>query len=271
VPFRQLTYLPDRRSTRIEQSVHMIVRGRDAARVPYQEKVSTLAVNCHGCRFLSRNNVLRGDAATLEVVQAGGEGVRFPAEARVMSVKRLGADEALFDVAVELTSPQDIWEVASPPDDWSEFSSTLAPVEAARELRVVPRADATPPAEAAARRMPLERNRESQPLGSVSRASLPPLLVHLEASLRERIGSELVAGGKVSSNDDEQESLRTLCSQIESEAAKVLERLVANFAEEMTRRARQLSEDHEAAARSTYERWLRKFELEMANAHRRLA
>src|SRR5579862_2996355 len=101
VSFRQLAYLPDRRSTRTNQSVHITIRGIDATRIPYEEKVSTLSISCHGCRYLSRNNVLLGDFATLEVVHLRAGGSQRPAPARVRSVKQLAANEMLFDVVVE--------------------------------------------------------------------------------------------------------------------------------------------------------------------------
>ncbi len=135
--YRQLAYLPDRRSTRIEQSVHITIRGLSASRTPYEEKAATLSVNCHGCRYLSRNNVLRGDIATLEVGQLSDGRPRYSTQARVMSVKRLGPDEELFDVAVELESPRNIWGIASPPEDWPPILEVAEPAGYARELHIV--------------------------------------------------------------------------------------------------------------------------------------
>jgi hypothetical protein len=261
VAFRLLSYLPDRRSTRIEQSVHIIARGLDASRAPYQESLSTLSVSCHGCRYFSRNNVLRGDSATIEVVRGDGAGARLSVEARVLSVKPLGADEKLFDVAMELVSPQNIWGVVHPPEDWSEFAEVAGPVENVRELRVVPRSDlrvAPEPATVGPTGASLQTAR-----------STPPFLVHHAASLREQAGGDALTSDKSAACEGTQQYVRGICSRVESDAARELESLVASFAAEINRRVQQLSDDREAAARITYERLLRKFELELAN--RRLA
>jgi hypothetical protein len=259
VAFRLLSYLPDRRSTRIEQSVHIIVHGLDASRSPYQERLSTLSVNCHGCRYLSRNEVLRGDRAAIEVLRGDGAGAKFPVEARVLSAKPLGAGEKLFDVALELAEPRDIWGVAEPPEDWAEFAIVPVPAEVVRELRIVPRSDARVEAMRAAIDSPMRALRDTDPTVAASLRTArpaPPFLVHLAASLGEPA-------------EGTHEYVQGLCSRVESDAAKELESLVADFAQEINRRVEQLSDDREAAARSTYERLLRKFELELAN--RRLA
>ncbi|HVA93982.1 MAG TPA: hypothetical protein VNI36_03685, partial [Candidatus Dormibacteraeota bacterium] len=47
-----------RRSTRIVQSVPLTVTGVDALGRPFQERTSTLIINCHGCRYQSKHYVL---------------------------------------------------------------------------------------------------------------------------------------------------------------------------------------------------------------------
>lgn len=140
--FRQLAYLPDRRSTRIEKQIHAVISGLDASRAPYQEKISTISISCHGCRYLSRNRVLAGDLTTLEVFQLAPRGARFPiqtANARVRSAKQFAGDATLVDVAVELENPRDIWGIPSPPEDWAEFVAAEASSNPSRELQIVPR------------------------------------------------------------------------------------------------------------------------------------
>jgi hypothetical protein len=281
VAFRLLSYLPDRRSTRIEQSIHIIVRGLDVSRARYKERLSTLSVSCHGCRYLSRNEVLRGDSASIEVLRSDGGDAGLPAEARVLSVKRLGMGEQLFDVVLELVSPQDIWGVPRPPTDWSEFAQVPGPVVAARELHVVPRSNGRASAPAAiellATRLVAMGPTATGPItivptggaSSPTMRSTPPFLVHLAASLREQAGRDAVARKKSAANEGTQEYMQGLCSRVENDAAKELESLVASFAAEINRRVEQVSDDSEGEARRTYERLLRKFELELAN--RRLA
>src|ERR1700688_4227354 len=47
------SYRAARRSTRRDEAVLVTVSGVDARRGPYTEKVSTLTINCHGCKYPS--------------------------------------------------------------------------------------------------------------------------------------------------------------------------------------------------------------------------
>src|SRR2546426_8668259 len=48
-----------RRTTRIVQAVPLTVAGVDALGRPFQERTSTLIINCHGCRYQSKHYVLK--------------------------------------------------------------------------------------------------------------------------------------------------------------------------------------------------------------------
>lgn len=251
--FRQLAYLPDRRSTRTDQSVHITVRGSDASRIPYEEKVSTLSISCHGCRYLSRNNVLIGDFATLEVVHFKAGGSKRPAPIRVRSVKQLAANEMLFDVAVELESPQDIWGIASPPEDWAEFSKIEAFGDFPRELQIVPRPEVAKTLEP--RRNPPETTRRSGSSETCETSPLPPLLIQLAAAFREQIATTPVEIDRAPMAEDTGESLHEFCSQVESKAMNVFQNFVRAFAQELPREAPQTNEPHKASAFSTTAHW----------------
>jgi len=51
--------LRKRRSTRIVQAVPLSVAGVDALGRPFNERTSTLIINCHGCRYQSKHYVLK--------------------------------------------------------------------------------------------------------------------------------------------------------------------------------------------------------------------
>ena len=250
--FRQLAYLPDRRSTRTDQSVHIIVRGMSDSRVPYEEKVCTLSISCHGCRYLSRNKVLLGDIATVDVLHLGSESAKYPARVRVRSVKQL-ANEMLFDIAVELESPQDIWGIASPPEDWVEFSKKEAFSDSVRELQIVPRPEGRRAPQA--KWTPTEPARRLRSLEAHSTSPLPPLLAQLAANLREEIGTARIATRGDAIAEDGDESLPELYSQLERKAMTIFESLVRAFVEELTSRSRQVNETRQAASVNTHARW----------------
>jgi hypothetical protein len=252
VGFRQLAYLPDRRSTRTDQSVHITIHGFDASRLPYQEKVSTLSISCHGCRYLSRNKVLLGDIATLEVIHFGVGSSKYPTQVLVRSVKQL-ANEMLFDVAVELEFPQDIWSIESPPKDWAEFSKIEASGDLPRELQIVPRPEAG--RASGPKRIPTEPVRHSRFPEPCATYPLPPLLAQLVANLRDEISTTGIATHRAAVAEDTDESLHEFCTQLERKAMNIFEGLVKTFVEELASRSQQVNKPQEASAFSTYARW----------------
>ncbi len=76
MPHRQLAYLQaDRRSTRIDHSVPLTLHGVDALGISYSECVSTVVINCHGCSYESRNDVLPGAIVTLAAAPGDDRGI----------------------------------------------------------------------------------------------------------------------------------------------------------------------------------------------------
>ncbi|MGD0908632.1 MAG: hypothetical protein ABSA96_13700, partial [Candidatus Acidiferrales bacterium] len=55
----------ERRSTRIPEAVRVSVSGQSKAGSPFSELTLTLAVNCHGCVYPSRNEPEKGSWVTL--------------------------------------------------------------------------------------------------------------------------------------------------------------------------------------------------------------
>jgi len=115
-------YRPPRRSTRINQSVALTVQGLDSFRAPYSEQVSTLTVNCHGCKYLSKYDVLPSSWVVLELNDEKKESQPVSVRGRVKSVKRAPeSGNSLFQTTVELDNPGNVWGIATPPADWLPF------------------------------------------------------------------------------------------------------------------------------------------------------
>src|SRR2546426_12747725 len=51
--------LRKRRSTRIVQAGSLVVTGVDGLGGPFVERTSSLIINCHGCRYQSKNYLLK--------------------------------------------------------------------------------------------------------------------------------------------------------------------------------------------------------------------
>jgi hypothetical protein len=110
--------LRKRRSTRIVQAVPLQVTGVDALGRPFMERTSSLILNCHGCRYQSKHYVLKNMWVRLEVPNPQeGEPPRT-VRGRVAWIQRPRTVRQLFQVALELEAPGNVWGIAFPPEDW---------------------------------------------------------------------------------------------------------------------------------------------------------
>ena len=115
-----------RRSTRIAQAVPLTVTGVDALGRPFQERTSTLTINCHGCRYQSKHYVLKNMWVTFEVPH--NEPGRDPrsVRARVIWIQRPRTVRELFQIGAELEVPGNVWGIAFPPGDWFPFPEAVS-------------------------------------------------------------------------------------------------------------------------------------------------
>src|SRR6202158_1611628 len=112
------TELRKRRSTRIVQAVPLTVTGVDALGRPFQERTSSLLINCHGCRYQSKHYVLKNMWVTLEVPHPETGSARRISRGRVTWIQRPRTVRELFQIGVELEIPGNVWGIAFPPPDW---------------------------------------------------------------------------------------------------------------------------------------------------------
>src|SRR6266850_3619942 len=110
--------LRKRRSTRIVQAVPLSVAGVDALGRPFSERTSTLIINCHGCRYQSKHYVLKNMWVTLEVPHPETGQPPRRVRGRVAWIQRPRTVRQLFQVALELEAPGNVWGIAFPPEDW---------------------------------------------------------------------------------------------------------------------------------------------------------
>src|ERR1700730_14533538 len=110
--------LRKRRSTRIVQAVPLSVAGVDALGRPFNERTSTLIINCHGCRYQSKHYVLKNMWVTLEVPHPETGQPPRTVRGRVAWIQRPRTVRQLFQVALELELPGNAWGIAFPPEDW---------------------------------------------------------------------------------------------------------------------------------------------------------
>jgi hypothetical protein len=130
-----------RRSTRIVQAVPLTVTGVDALGRPFQERTSSLIINCHGCRYQSKHYVLKNMWVTFEVPHNESGREARSVRARVTWIQRPRTVRELFQIGVELEVPGNVWGIAFPPGDWFPFPEAGANGEIpapSEKMEVVP-------------------------------------------------------------------------------------------------------------------------------------
>ena len=109
-------YQPARRSTRINQAIPVVVGGVDSRRGPYREEVSTITISAHGCHYESKYEVLPNAAVVLELEDGTEE------RGHVKWTKRPPEEvRGLYQTAIELDEPGNVWRIDTPPSDWLPF------------------------------------------------------------------------------------------------------------------------------------------------------
>ena len=158
-----------RRTTRIVQAVPLTVMGVDALGRPFQERTSTLTINCQGCRYQSKHYVLKNMWVTLEVPHNEPGHEARSVRGRVTWIQRPRTVRELFQIGVELEVSGNVWGIAFPPADWFPFPESgknleiAAPSEAVNPepetqdwaAEEIPAARAPEPAENNVRVLPL--------------------------------------------------------------------------------------------------------------------
>ena len=264
VSSRELAYVQKRRSTRIYNAIPLAVQGSDAFRAPYQEQVSTLTVNCHGCRYRSNHEVIQGDTVYLEVKKSSEGSATYSCQAQVKWVQRLITKDFRFEIAVELAAPGNIWGIASPPDDWipSQIPKAIERESTRRE---------EPLATWIEQPMIPILNEESAQLSHLDRddptTALPPSLDQLMAGFGKQIQIMDSHAATAAFVKERERLMGEFRMQLQNEATRTLESVIATSKEELTRRVlKELNDTHEAAARLIYERWNKKIEQDTKNA-----
>ena len=118
-PIVSSAHRPARRSTRLSEAVLMRVEGVDSYRGPYSEEVSTVSVSAHGCKYFSKHQVLSNALVILEMKNGKADTKPVSARGRVKWVA--GLQGGVFETAVELEDPGNVWGIATPPKDWLPF------------------------------------------------------------------------------------------------------------------------------------------------------
>ena len=258
-----------RRSTRLDQAIPVTVHGSDAFRAPYLEKVSTLAVNCHGCRYHSKYDVLQGSTVFLEVSQDGEHHTTATCRARVKSILRLMTKERPFEVALELESPGNVWGVMPQPEDWFPVQEiTVTDLEEPEtQQRPLARAESRP-----AKVSEQGLAKVSDRLATEQAAGLSPVLAQLVSGLGEQIQMMATKSAAVAIDQEKGKHLAEFRMQLQIEASRTLDSVLAASRDELRHRMQdELNQVRDEVTRTAQERWTRKVEKDLAVIAERVA
>jgi hypothetical protein len=226
-----------RRSTRISQAVPITVTGVDALGRPFQERTSTVVVNCHGCRYQSKHYVLKNMWVTLEVPHAEATHQARSVRARVTWIQRPRTVRELFQIGAELEVPGNLWGIAFPQPDWFAFPEQSDP-EAAAAAAELP-APAAPEDSPRAEPLPAMGNLRILPVAGSSDAS--PALEQQVAGLVEQAREQLQAAVRESAAQVATTEAGPLLAAMQKQLEQAAERSVQTIAEAAAKRAVQES------------------------------
>ncbi len=119
-------------STPVDQALPLRVNSHNAIRQPFTEDTTTLQISCHGCRFRSKQFILKGTRVTLELPRPGPGHLPHWVSATVVHNRRPEARGESFEVDVAFDVPENVWGIAFPPEDWRQFAKVDSRTDAAR-------------------------------------------------------------------------------------------------------------------------------------------
>ena len=238
-----------RRSTRIVQAVPLTVVGVDALGRPFQERTSTLIINCHGCRYQSKHYVLKNMWVNLEVPHPEPGRPARTVRGRVMWIQRPRTVRELFQVGVELEVTGNFWGIAFPPSDWFPFPEGLSAVPAPP----IPTVPSPPPDEspwpAPSPALPVEDNIRTLPLvPSVQQVpsiddSIAPQIERLVEEAKQELQAVVRRSAAEAVSLEARPLIASLELQLKNAAEKSLEAAAGSVAEKALEEAKQLQVD----------------------------
>jgi hypothetical protein len=259
-----------RRSTRVNRAIRLAVAGVDSFRGPYNEEVSTVTVNCHGCKYESKRDVLPNALVILELNGKGEDSKPISTRGHVRWTQRPTEHGGMFQTAIELDEPGNIWGIDSPPSDWLPFCGFRSPAgeESKPKMVAVLRPEAAPTA---------TKQKHGKAVNSQATESVP------SPSSDTRPVSQLIGGFQ-----QQMESMLSEAAEavVRERATTLLDDLRAGLRQEVTRvvaeatssRAgswidqslKQMNQLGEETARSRHAQWTKKIETDLQQALNRM-
>jgi len=260
------TYLGEqrRRSTRLDHTLPVVVRGVDLLGQPFEERTATQVLSFHGCRYASKHHLPKNTWVTLEVTPSQPQREHVRVRARVAWIHRPRTLRELFHVGVELEAGANIWGISVPPEDWNSpvgFSTDPANVAQFPSTRVETPADSVREMSASSQDAQLEQMlaESARHLGLVA-----PLIPDSPGNEFAPLMREM------------REHFDAQTRQVLDEARIHAEQLVRDRTAELEKDLHielrdELKREQRVSAEAFLQRWREEFENEQANARKEIS
>jgi hypothetical protein len=271
---------PARRSTRLEETVPITVKGVDVERGPYCEPVSTSSISCHGCKYESKYEVVDNSVVILELDGAKPGAAATTTRGRVKWSKRPPYPGALFQTAIEFDVPGNVWGIKKAPGDWFPFDAKkAAELESAKSKPfAVPRPDASASAAAtseqanriaAQRESQQEAQRDSHVAMSFPTSSRP--ISQLMADFQQQMERTLSDAATAAIQEKAAPTLAEARTMLQDEARRAIAAAAAIESEMWIKQSvEQMKHLSVESARSLHAQWMKRIEADVQKASERI-
>jgi hypothetical protein len=269
-PIATTTNRPARRSTRLLEAIPMRVEGVDSYRGPYSEEVSTVSVSAHGCKYHSKHQVLSNALVILEMKPDQPNTKPVSARGRVKWVT--GLQGGLFETAIELENPGNVWGVATPPKDWLPFCGprTIEIDTSKSKPFAVPRPEPVVAAPGTSSAAPQSPVREAAPISrdSGARQSLASMarpMGQLMGDFQQQMESMLSEVATAAVREKTSAILNDVHAKLRLDAKSILAEATASQAGPWIENAlKQMKAAAQDTAQKLHAQWLKKLEMDMS-------
>src|ERR1700730_4869218 len=100
------------------RAVPITVMGMDALGQPFKETTKTVSVSCYGCTYQSAHYIQKDSIITVEIRLPGSRLSALLVHGRIVWVQRPRTHREVYQVAMDLEVPGNVWGGAIPPGDW---------------------------------------------------------------------------------------------------------------------------------------------------------
>jgi hypothetical protein len=248
--------------------------GVDSYRGPYREQVSTVSVSCHGCKYESKHDVLTNSWVMLELPDKEKEGESVSARGLVKWVKRPIDTTGIYETAIELEDPGNIWGINAPPQDWLTFCESHLQQSGNGKSKpfAVPRPEAQPQATSA----PKAAN--GTPIAPLVAASAMPMRTSdqrptglLMGEFHQQMEKMLFDAATTAVREKATSTLDEVRHGLRDEARRVLGEVASSqMALWIEQFLKQLNRTSQESARALHAAWAKRLETDIARALERV-